>query len=117
MHLMANNMVIESIEALEETDTSHADDVVNMDDEVDRFWLYMRRNLVLAVGNQGILQDMGLRKASDCLGYRAIVSRIERIADHAGLIAKRTKFVEGRIDSKIFAKIKKLSEKSLDVFE
>lgn len=117
MHLMAKNMVIEAIESIEEVDTTHADEVVNMDDEVDRFGLYMRRNLVLAVGNENILQDMGLQKASDCLGYRAIVSRIERIADHAGLIAKRTKFVEDKIDSKIFVKIKKLSEKSLDVFE
>ncbi len=117
MHLMASNMVIEAMEAVEEVDTSHANDVVNMDDEVDRFGLYMRRNLVLAVENESILQDMGLRKASDCLGYRAIISRIERIADHAALIAKRTKFVNGKIDSKIFIKIKKLSDKSLEVFE
>ncbi|GBH33627.1 transcriptional regulator [Nitrosopumilus zosterae] len=117
MYLMANNMVLEAIEALEEADTSHADEVANMDDEVDRFGLYMRRNLVLAVGNENFLQDMGLRKPSDCLGHRAIVSRIERIADHASLIAKRTKFIEGKIDSKIFVKIKKLSEKSLEVFE
>ncbi len=117
MYLMANNMVVESIESLEEVDVTHADEVVNMDDEVDRFGLYMRRNLVLAVGNESVLQDMGLRKPSDCLGYRAIVSRIERIADHASLIAKRTKFVEDKIDSKILLKIKKLSEKSLEVFE
>ena len=117
MYLMANNMVIEAIESLEEVDVSHADEVVNMDDEVDRFGLYMRRNLVLAVENESILQDMGLRKSSDCLGYRAIVSRIERIADHAGLIAKRIKFMEEKIDSKTITKIKNLSEKSLKVFE
>ncbi|MFB5647511.1 MAG: PhoU domain-containing protein [Candidatus Nitrosomaritimum yanchengensis] len=117
MYLMASNMVREAIEALEEADMPHAEEVVNMDDEVDRFGLYMRRNLVLAVGNERILQDMGLRKPSDCLGYRAIISRIERIADHASLIAKRIKFVEEKIDSKIIVKIKNLSEKSLEVFE
>ncbi|MCV0391741.1 MAG: phosphate uptake regulator PhoU [Nitrosopumilus sp.] len=117
MYLMANNMVRESIEALEEAEKEHADEVANMDDEVDRFSLYMRRNLVLAVGNESILQDMGLKKPSDCLGYRTIVSRIERIADHASLIAKRVKFMEGKIDPKIISKIKKLSENALDVFE
>ena len=117
MYLMANNMILEAIESLEEVDLEHAEEVVNMDDEVDRFGLYMRRNLVLAVENERILQDMGLRKPSDCLGYRAIISRIERIADHASLIAKRTKFVEERVDSKILSKIKKLSEKSLEIFE
>lgn len=117
MYLMATNMVKESIESLEEVDTSHADSVVNMDDEVDRFGLYMRRNLVLAVGNENILRDMGLKKPSDCLEYRTIVSKIERIGDHASLIAKRIKFIEEKIDPKITIKIKKLSEKSLEVFE
>lgn len=117
MYLMANNMVREAVESFEETDHIHADEVVNMDDEVDRFGLYMRRNLVLAVENENILQDMGLRKPSDCLGYRAIISRIERIADHACLIAKRTKFIEKNIDKKVMIKIKKLSESALEVFE
>lgn len=117
MYLMANNMVKEAIECFEELDFAHSDEVVNMDDEVDRFGLYMRRNLVLAVGNERILHDMGLRKPSDCLGYRAVVTRIERIADHASLIAKRTKFVEGKIDVKLLSKVKNLSEKSLEVFE
>ena len=117
MYLMARNMIKESIETLEEVDIAHANEVVNMDDEVDRFGLYMRRNLVLAVGNQNILQDMGLKKPSDCLEYRTIISKIERIADHASLIAKRVKFIEESIDPKITSKIKKLSEKSLEVFE
>lgn len=117
MYLMANNMVRESIEVLEEGEMDHADEVVSMDDEVDRFSLYMRRNLALAVGNESILQDMGLQKPSDCLGYRTIVSRIERIADHASLIAKRIKFIEEKIDPKTIIKIKKLSENSLEVFE
>ena len=117
MYLMASNMVLEAVESLQEVDIAHADEVTSMDDEVDRFGLYMRRNLILAVENQHILQDMGLRKPSDCLGYRAIVSRIERIADHASLIAKRTKFVEGKIEPKTLTKIINLSEKSLEVFE
>ena len=117
MYLMANNMVREAVEAFEEKDMIHAEEVVNMDDEVDRFGLYMRRNLVLAVGNESILQDVGLRKPSDCLGYRAIVTRIERVADHASLIAKRTKFMEGKVDQKILVKITNLSHKSLEVFE
>jgi len=117
MYLMATNMVKEAIEAFEESDVSHAEDVVNMDDEVDRFGMYMRRNLVLAVGNYNILQDMGLKNPTECLEYRTIISRIERIGDHAGLIAKRIKFIEEKIDPKIISKIKKLSEKALEVFE
>jgi len=117
MYLMANNMVVEAIESLVEADVAHADEVINMDDEVDRFGLYMRRNLILAIENEKVLQDMGLRRPSECLGYRTVISRIERIADHAGLVAKRVKFMEEKIDSKIIEKIKKLTERSLRVFE
>ena len=117
MYLMATNMIKESIESLEERDILHAHGVVNMDDEVDRFGLYMRRNLVLAIENQNILEEMGLQRPADCLEYRTIVSKIERIADHAGLIAKRIKFIEDKIEPKIIIKIKKLAEKSLQVFE
>ena len=117
MYLMATNMLKESIESLEEGDIAHANEVVNMDDEVDRFGFYIRRNLVLAVGNENILQNMGLKRPSDCLEYRTIVSKIERIGDHASLIAKRIKFMEENIDPKIINKIKKLSEKALEVFE
>ena len=117
MYLMAQNMVREAIEAFEHVDLAHSQEVVNMDDEVDRFGLYMRRNLVQAIGNENILQDMGLRTPSDCLGYRVIVTRIERIADHAALIAKKVKFIEGEIETGVLNKIRNLSEKSLEVLE
>ena len=117
MHLMALNMHKEAIEALSNSDREHAEEVIGMDDEVDRFSLYIRRNLTMAVQNANILKDMGLQKPSDCLGYRAVIGRIERIADHAVLISKRVKFVDGSIEPKIMKKIIKLSNDSLDVFE
>ncbi len=117
MYLMTVNMQKEAIESLARADISHAEDVVQMDDEVDRFSLYMRRNLVLAVQNANILLEMGLNEPSDCLGFRAVISRIERIADHAALIAKRVKFLEGRLDPKIMKKISNLSFDVLNTFE
>jgi phosphate uptake regulator len=116
MHLMAGNMHREAIQALANADSSEAEEVVNLDDEVDRFGLYMRRNLILAVENASILNDMGLEKPADCLAYRAVISRIERIADHAALIAKRVKFLDGSIDEKITKKIISLSEDSIQIF-
>ncbi len=117
MYLMAVNMHKEAAGSLAESDVSHADEIVQMDDEVDRFSLYMRRNLVLAVQNANILREMGLDDPADCLGYRAVISRIERIADHAVLIAKRVKFIEGKIDSKVMKKISNLSLEAVNVFE
>lgn len=117
MHLMATNMHREAIEVLVENDKTHAEEIENMDAEVDRFSLYILRNLSIAVQNADVLFDMGLKEPADCLGYRAVISRIERIADHAVLMAKRVKFLEDPIDAKVMKKISKLSEDSLKVFD
>ena len=116
MHLMASNMHREALESLSACDAGHSEEVIRMDDKTDRFGLYMRRNLVTAVGNTDALLDMGLQRPSDCLGYREVAGRIERIADHAGLIAKRVKFLDGRIEPKLMKKILAISEGSPSVF-
>ena len=117
MYRIVINMINESIESLEETDIVHADVVISMDDEVDRFGMYMRRNLMLAVENENVLHDIGLKKPSDCIEYRTIISKIERIGDHASAIAKRVKFIEDSIEQKTINKIKKLSSKTIEAFE
>ena len=117
MHLMASNMHREAIDALEKMDKEAAEEVVKMDDEVDRFSLYMLRNLSQAVQNGEILLEIGLKKPSDCLGYRTVIRCIERIADHSVLIAKRIKFLQSPIDKKILQSITQLSNDSLNIFE
>jgi phosphate uptake regulator len=117
MQLMATNMHHEAIEALAENDKTHGEEIANMDAEVDRFSLYILRNLSIAVQNADVLFDMGLKEPADCLGYRTVISRIERIADHAVLIAKRVKFLEDPIDSNVMKKLATLSENSLKVFD
>lgn len=116
MHLMAANMHKEAVESLAAADLAHAEEVVKADNEVDRFSLYMLRNLTMAVQNADMLHEMGLEKPSDCLGYRTAVSRIERIADHAALIAKRTKYLDGPIDAKAVKRITLLSSEAVEVF-
>ena len=117
MHVTAAGMHREAIEALGELDTDQAEEVIKMDDEVDRFSLYIMRNLNLALENTQILLDSGLKKASECLGYRIVVKCVERIADHAALVAKKIKYLESKIEKKTFTEIKNTSDESLTVFE
>ena len=117
MHLMASNMHREAMDALEKMDKEAAEEVIKMDDEVDRFSLYMLRTLSQAVQNGEILLEIGLKKPSDCLGYRTVIKCIERIADHSVLIAKRIKFLQSPIDKKILQSITQLSSDSLNIFE
>jgi phosphate uptake regulator len=117
MYLMASNMHREAIDALGRLDKEAGEEVIKMDDEVDRFSLYMLRNLFQAVQNGEILLEIGLKKPSDCLAYRTIIRCIERIADHSVLIAKRIKYLDSPIDKKTIQAINHLSESSLNVFE
>jgi len=117
MYITATNMHQDAIEALKELDLENAEEVLKMDDEVDRFSLYLLRNLNLALENVQVLLDSGLEKPSDCLGYRTVVKCVERIADHAGLIAKKIKYLDSPIDKKILKEIEQISKESLAVFE
>lgn len=117
MYLMAANMHKEAIDALKKFDVEYADEVIRMDDEVDRFSLYAMRTLVRAIQNAGMLYDVGLKQPSDCLNYRTVISRIERIADHAALIAKRIKFLKDPPDSKTMKEIETLSAEAVSCFE
>jgi len=117
MYITATNMNQEAMESLNEMDSEHAEEVLKMDDEVDRFSLYLLRNLNLSLENVQVLLDSGLEKPSDCLGYRTVVKCVERIADHAGLIAKKVKYLDSPIDKKTLKEIEQISNESLIVFE
>lgn len=117
MHLMTSNMHKEAIDALSKNDSQYGEEIARMDDEVDRFSLYMMRTLIMAIQNASMLYDVGLEQPSDCLNYRTVISRIERIADHAALIAKRIKFLKEPLDSKTLREIQALSGDALTCFD
>ena len=113
---MAVEMHHEALEALRERDVSYAEQVVMLDDEIDRFAFYMLRNLTMAVGSASIMREMSLKTPSDCLYYRTAVSSIERIADHAALIAKRVKYLSDDVDPDTMARIKEFSRIVMEAF-
>ena len=117
MFLLTSTMHRQAIDALKEMDVEMGEEITHLDDEVDRFSLYILRNLTLAVEHEKILRDMGLKKPSDCISYRIVVKSIERIADHAVSIASRVKFLKSTVEPALLQKITHLSEESLKVFE
>lgn len=91
MFLIASSMHNEAMAALERFNKEAAEEVIRLDNEVDRFSMYIIRQIKLAVQNPSLIKEIGLRDGRDCLGYRLIVKSVERIADHAALIAERVK--------------------------
>ena len=113
MFLIAAAMHRDAMLSLAELNHELAEAVVKSDDEVDRFSLYILRNLVIATQNERILQEIGLRKSSDCLSYRVAVKSIERIADHASGIAYKCISIKDKIDEDITQHINNMSKQSL----
>ncbi len=117
MRIMTVDILRESIVALKAGDIKYAEEVVRLDDEVDRFTFYTLRNLTMAVDNASTLHDMSLGSPANCMYYRTVVSRIERIADHATLTAKRVKYLSRPLNDDMLSKITELSDVVMDVFE
>jgi phosphate uptake regulator len=80
-------MIQDSVQALSKADKESASQVVKIDDEIDRFSLYVIRQLKWAVKHPTLLSRIGLTSPVECLGYRVITKSVERSADHAARIA------------------------------
>ena len=118
MSIIAASMHRDSIVALGTEDTHLAKEVVAMDDEVDRFNLYIIRLLKVAVIDGLVLKESGLKTPRECLGYRLITKSVERMADHAVNIAQnRLELTLSTMDSEILDELQRLSSFALSVFE
>jgi len=117
MFLIASSMQKDSISALEKLDKDVAEEVIRLDNEVDRFSMYIIRQIKLAVQDPRMIKEIGLRNARDCLGYRLIVKSVERIADHAALIAEKVKLIKKTLEKGALGSILALSAFSNSLLE
>jgi phosphate uptake regulator len=118
MSIIAASMHRESLEALSVDDANLSREIISMDDEVDRFSLYIIRLLKVAVLDRNILKESGLNTPRQCLGYRLITKSIERMADHAVKIAQnRLALTLSIVDDAILNELRNLSDSAMSVFE
>jgi phosphate uptake regulator len=117
MCIIATSMHNDAIQALKNLDKKLAQEVIQLDDEVDRFSLYIIRQLKAAVQNGKILRDIGLSNPRDCLGYRVIVKFVERIADHAARIAENFLSLEEKLSESVLQELFEMSTFAQNVFE
>ena len=87
MAIIAGGMLQDSVAVLQGGEKGLATEVIERDDEVDRFYHFLLRQLNIAVRDRSVIQEIGLTSTRDCLGYRLVVKSVERVADHAAGIA------------------------------
>ncbi len=114
---LAKSMSNDAILAMRENNLELAQEVINTDDEVDRFGFYIIRQLKIAIQNEHMLKEMGFRNARDCLGYRLVVKNIERTGDHAAFIAKDVLEFKKPVKKEIVEKIEEMNEFALSVLD
>ncbi len=114
---LAKSMSSDAILAVKENNLDLAQEVINTDDEVDRFGFYIIRQLKIAIQNEHMLKEMGFRNARNCLGYRLIVKNIERAGDHAAFIAKDLLEFKKSVKKEILEKLQEMNEFCLSVLD
>ena len=117
MSIIAVSMQRDAITALKELDSQDAKEVLLTDNEVDRFNLYIVRQLKNAIQNPRIIKEIGLKSARDCLGYRLVTKAVERTADHAARIAENVLQLRKKVDSETIEKLEEMSEIAVTMFE
>jgi phosphate uptake regulator len=117
MSIITASMHKDAITALRNIDYQLAKDVRATDYEVNRFHLYIIRQLKMALQNPRIITEIGLKTPKDCLGYRLITKMVERTADHATNIAKYVQRLKKQLDEEFLQAIQEMNEVAISSFE
>jgi len=117
MSIITASMHKDAITALKNIDYQLAKDVIATDNEVNRFHLYIIRQLKMAIQNPRIITEIGLKKPKDCLGYRLITKMVERTADHATNISKNVLLLKKQLDKEFLQTIQEMNEVAISSFE
>ena len=117
MYIISTSMHKDAIISLKELNRDLAQEVVSIDDEVDRFNFYIIRQLKSAVQDNNILKELGLNNPKDCLGFRLITKSVERIADHAVNIALNSLEIKNTIEKEVIEKLDHVSTYTTTLFD
>lgn len=97
MHLITHSMCRDILISMNSWDLELARSVVSLEDDVDQLMYFLLRLIRGAAISPSLSNQLGLDMI-DCLDFQTLVHRIERVADHATIIAN---CVIALIESKI----------------
>jgi len=115
MLLIASSMQKDAMLALEDDDKTLARGVMERDDEVDRFGLYVIRQLNVFV-SQGIFKE-NLLEPRDLLGYTTVARILERTADHSTKIAEQVATLIQPLQPQVVKRLVAMSDVALNMLD
>ena len=105
--LSMENLVIRSFETMT---PKSLNEVFSIEDEIDKMYWLIVRQLVLAVKNKEICREIGIESQTHVLGNRTVANALEHIGDAFYLVAKELQEVFKHNPSKIKPMIHQLAE-------
>ncbi len=117
MNIIASSMHRDAIASLTQGNRLLAEEVIKRDDEIDRFYFFVVRQLKMAVQNRSIIEEIGLTGPIDCLGYRVVTKSVERAADHIARIAYVASMLKNTLPKTLKEGMKNMSLVSNEVYD
>ncbi|HUV03052.1 MAG TPA: phosphate uptake regulator PhoU [Desulfobacteria bacterium] len=113
MYKIIVSMLEDAISALEKSDHNRAKDVIERDNEIDRFYLLTVRQLKAVISDPELAKKIGESRQRDSLGYRIIVKTMERMGDHVESIARNSMMMSSSVGIK---SIKEIGTRTTELF-
>ncbi len=104
------NMHYDIIKALEYEDPNLLNEIIDRDDDVDRLYFLSIRQLIAALYSYTLPYEIGIESLHECLEYRLVVRHLERVSDHATIIARMLIDVLERISPEDIKILKSMNE-------
>ncbi len=109
------SMLKDSLSCLDNPDKRLLRDIVMRDEIIDKFYLFIVRQLKSVTLGLLLPTDIGLDDLRACLGYRIVAKALERIGDHAQRIASSIMQIDKITSQDILENVKKLGEEVLSL--
>jgi phosphate uptake regulator len=120
LQIILSSMLEQAVKSVVEGRVAMADEVLHMEEEADRIYWMIIRQLLLAVLDRRVAKEVGIEGPMHVVGNRVIAKSLEQMADsaaHVALEAQRLKGEAKNVDPKITKGLLQLSDKVRSLIE
>jgi len=120
LQIILSSMLEQAVKSVVEGRMAMADEVLHMEEEADRIYWMIIRQLLLAVLDRRVAKEVGIEGPMHVVGNRVIAKSLEQMADSASHVALEAQKLKGdgkNVDTKIAKGLLELSDKVRSLIE
>ena len=120
LQIILSSMLEQAVKSVVEGRIAMADEVLHMEEEADRIYWMIIRQLLLAVLDRRVAKEVGIEGPMHVVGNRVIAKSLEQMADSASHVALEAQKLKGdgkNVDAKIIKGLLDLSDRVRSLIE